>query len=86
VVPDQIIEVIEPRRPLLAVAVTPTQVTGTLTGDPNTTYEIHSTDDLAAGWTLLTTVTTNANGKASWSDAGPAPQGHRFYKANRVAE
>jgi hypothetical protein len=82
VVPDQILEVIEPRRPLLAVAVTPTQVTGTITADPNQTYQIHVSDNLAAGWTLLTPVTTDPNGAASWSDPGPAPQARRFYRAN----
>jgi hypothetical protein len=81
---DQILTITEPRRPVLAVAVTPAQVTGTLTGDPNQGYDIDFSDDLAAGWTLLTPVTTDANGTATWSDPAPVPQGRRFYMALRA--
>ena len=65
---DQILTIIEPRRPVLAVAVTPTQVTGTLTGDTNQVYELQVSNDLDAGWTALTTVTTDASGKGNWTD------------------
>jgi hypothetical protein len=81
---DQILTITEPRRPVLTVAVTPAGVTGTITGDPNTGYEIDVSDDLATGWTLLTTATTGANGTTGWSDPGPAPQGRRFYKAGNA--
>jgi enediyne biosynthesis protein E4 len=80
---DQILEVIEPRRPVLAVAVTPTLVTGTLTGDTNQVYQVQMSDDLAVGWTVLTNVTTDASGQGNWLDSGVAPQGRRFYKAVR---
>jgi len=78
---NQILTITEPRRPVLAVAVTATQLTGTIAGDPDRPYQIHVADDLTVGWTLLTTVTTDAAGAANWSDPGPIAQGRRFYKA-----
>jgi len=78
---DQFLTVIEPRRPVLTVAVTPTQVTGTLTGDTNQVYQLQVSDDAATGWTVMTNVTTDASGKGDWTDAAVAPQDRRFYKA-----
>lgn len=78
---NQFLTVFEPRRPVLAVVVTPTQVTGTLTGDTNQIYQIQASDDLGSGWTNLSTITTDANGQGTWTDAVVPPQGSRFYKA-----
>jgi hypothetical protein len=81
VAPNQILTVIEPRRPVLTLAATPTGFTGTLKADTNQTYQVHASDDLAGGWTVLTNVTSDANGTAYWSDSAVSPQGRRFYKA-----
>ena len=85
---DQILPVTEPRRPILSVVrLTPAGLEGTLVGDPNTGYQIRSSDDLGAGvagWTARAIVTTDANGSAPWSDPGLAPQGRRFYQAEKA--
>jgi hypothetical protein len=81
---NQIISITEPRRPVLAVGVTPTQVTVTLKGDTNQVYQILGSDDLGAGWTVLTNATTDATGTACCADPGIAPQSCRFYKAVRT--
>jgi hypothetical protein len=66
---------------VLALEATLAGFTGTLKADTNQTYQVHASDDLAVGWTVLTSIMTDATGTAYWSDPGPAPQGYRFYKA-----
>ncbi len=78
---NRMLIITEPRRPVLALEATPAGFTGTLKADTNQTYQIHASDDLSAGWTVLTNITTDANGTAYWTDLVPAPQGRRFYKA-----
>jgi len=78
---NQILLITEPRRPVLALEATPTGFTGTLNADSEQSYQIHASEDLAAGWTVLTNITTDQNGTAYWSDSAVSPQGRRFYKA-----
>ena len=78
---NQMLTVVEPRRPVLALEATPTGFTGMLKADTNQTYQVHASDDLTTGWTVLTNVTSDATGTAVWSDSAPAPHGRRFYKA-----
>ncbi len=78
---NQILTIVEPRRPLLALQAAPTGVTGTLRADTNQVYQVLVANDLAAGWTVLTNLTTDTNGIARWLDTPTAPQGRRFYKA-----
>ncbi|MHB1309865.1 MAG: FG-GAP-like repeat-containing protein, partial [Limisphaerales bacterium] len=79
---NQILTVIEPRRPVLQVAVANTgSVSGTLRGDPAKTFEVWSSDDLVT-WTVLTTVTADATGAVTWSDPNPAVGTCRAYKAS----
>jgi hypothetical protein len=78
---NQMLTITEPRRPVLALEATPAGFTGTLKADTNQTYQVHASDDLPAGWTVLTNIVTDATGTAYWSDSGLSPQGRRFYKA-----
>jgi hypothetical protein len=83
VAPEQILEVIEPRRPVLALlALSPSRVDGSLQADPALAYVIEASDDLAS-WTVLATVTTDASGVATWSDTSSPLAAHRYYKASR---
>jgi hypothetical protein len=82
---DHILEIIEPRRPVLALLdLSPSKVDGSLRADPATDYVIEASDDLAS-WTELATVTTDASGIATWSDTSSPPAAHRYYKASRSA-
>jgi hypothetical protein len=78
---NQILTITEPRRPVLALEATPSGFTGTLNADGEQTYQVQASEDLAAGWTVLTNITTDKNGTAYWSDSAVSPQGRRFYKA-----
>jgi len=80
---DQILEVIEPRRPVLAfLDLSPSKVDGSLQADPGTSYVVEFSGDLAS-WTVLATVTTDASGEATWSDTSSPLATHRYYKASR---
>jgi hypothetical protein len=81
---NQMLTITEPRRPVLALEATPTGFTGTLNADGEQTYQVQASEDLAAGWTVLTNITTDKNGTAYWSDSAVSPQGRRFYKAVRT--
>jgi hypothetical protein len=53
---------------------------GSFYGVPNTSYTVEYTDSLdPADWQTLTTVTTDANGLASFTDPAP-PEGERYYR------
>jgi len=77
----QMLTIVEPRRPVLTLEATPAGSTGALKADPNQTYQIHASDDVTTGWTILTNITSDVTGTAYWSDTAPSPQGYRFYKA-----
>jgi autotransporter-associated beta strand protein len=52
---------------------------GSFYGVPGTSYTVQYTDDLESpDWQTLTTVTTDANGLASFTDPAP-PEGERYY-------
>jgi hypothetical protein len=78
---NQILTITEPRRPLLTViSMLPQRLDGTLKADPNASYDILVSADLAT-WTPLTTVTTDGAGGATWSDTAVATEAIRFYRA-----
>jgi hypothetical protein len=80
---DQILEVIEPRRPVLAfLDLSPSKVDGSLQADAGISYVVEFSEDLAS-WTELATVTTDASGVAAWSDTSSPLATHRYYKASR---
>lgn len=79
---DQLLTVTEPRRPVLAITPSATQVDGRLTADPNLPYEVRVSGNMSE-WTVLTTVTTDAEGKGSWTDPGAGGSAARFYRAVR---
>jgi len=81
---NQMLTIVEPRRPMLTLEPAPAGFTGTLNADPNVAYDIHASDAPDTGWTVLTNITTDATGTAYWSDPVPSPTGHRFYKATRA--
>ena len=80
---NQILTIVEPRRPVLALETSPGGIIGTLSADTNQLYQLHVSEDLAS-WSVLTNITTDASGTAAWSDSAAAPQGGRFYKAMKT--
>lgn len=81
---NQILTIIEPRRPVLALEATPAGFIGTLKADTNQTYQVRASEDPEAGWTVLTNITSDATGTGFWLDPVSTPQGRRFYKAAKA--
>lgn len=79
---DQLLTITEPRRPVLGITPSATQVDGRLTADPNVPYEVRVSENMSE-WSLLTTVTTDGEGKGSWTDPGAGGSAARFYRAVR---
>jgi hypothetical protein len=79
---NQILTVVEPRRPILTATVKPDRVEGTLSADPNTACEVSVCDTLG-GWVPSTTVTTDAAGVATRTDMESITHPCRFYRAAR---
>lgn len=83
VAPNQILNITEPRRPILSMTIPQAGTTQrSLKADPDTRYTLWAADNLAGPWSHLETVTTDANGLASWSDPTTPVPGYRFYKAS----
>jgi hypothetical protein len=77
---DQIVTVVEPRRPIVSARVTtPTSIELTLEGDPEAVYEIQASTNLI-DWTVLGTV-TNTTGQSLWTDTEFNGTAWRFYRA-----
>jgi enediyne biosynthesis protein E4 len=80
---DQILTVVEPRRPvLIATRSTGASVALALTGDAGAVYQLQASSNLM-DWAVVGTV-TNELGQCSWTDPEAGPVSAKFYRAIRT--